>query len=354
MRILISLAEPLPPQASGGSQKVAAELADLLVRSGEKVGLAGRFSRKQRLGLAFAVRALRAGKLYHREAGLFDQFRFFRDGKGFTQVLDTFLPDVVVMNTMSAMPMANLVASRQIPLVLYWHDVEFHKLEGIPPEGAVHVANSQFTANRLEERFGLTAMVIPPLFSRIADEASSEATHDRLLFINPVPDKGLDRVIEIAQAFPDLTVEMVESWVMDQYEQKALRDRLALLPNVILTPRQRDMAPVYKRAWLLLAPSRWEEAWGRVASEAQGFGVPVLATRIGGLTESVGAGGRLFNPSAKLAVWTDAIRHLRDDQGAYDELVSATRDEAGRLEVNPDRNLQLLREIIVKTIAGTS
>ena len=352
MRILISLAEPLPPQASGGSQKVGAEVADLLARGGEDVGLAGRFSPKRRSGLAPAVRALRAGRLFHREPGPFDQFRFFRNCKGFAQVLDAFAPDVVIMNTMSAMPMANLVANRQIPLVLYWHDVEFHKLEGMPPDGAVHVANSRFTATRLEQRFGVTAVVIPPLFSRIPDDAPGEATHDRVLFINPAADKGLDRVIEIARACPDLTVEMVESWVMDRHEQKALRDRLAALPNVILTPRQRDMAPVYKRAWVLLAPSRWEEAWGRVASEAQGFGVPVLATRIGGLAESVNTGGLLFSPSAGLAAWTDSIRRLRDDRGAYDELVRATREAAGRPEIDPDRNIQSLRDVVDRTVAG--
>ena len=349
MRILISLAEPLPPQASGGSQKVAAELTNLLVRDGEHVALAGRLIPRQRSGLAPAMRALRTGKLFYRERGPFDRFRFFRGCKGFAQVLDAFVPDVVVMNTMSAMPMANLVAALEIPLVLYWHDVEFHKLEGVPPEGAVHVANSRFTAMRLEQRFGLSASVIPPLFSRIGDDALGKATHDRMLFINPVAEKGLDRVIEIARACPDLIVEIVESWAMNRQEGKALRRRLAALPNVLLTSQQRDMAPVYRRAWLLLAPSRWEEAWGRVASEAQGFDVPVLATRIGGLPESVDAGGLLFSPNAGLAAWTDSIRRLRDDRRAYDELVRVTRGVAGRPELDPRRNIQLLRDVVLRS-----
>lgn len=346
MKILIALAEPLPPQASGGSQKVASEIAGLLMRDGNKVALAGRILPKQRFGLSPTLKAIRARKLFHYEPLEISKFSFFRGVKGFSQVLDHFKPDVIVMNTMSAMPMANLAASQGIILMLYWHDVEFYKLDGFPPMGAMHIANSQFTAMRLEQRFGLAATVIPPIFSRLLDSVPDQGTHDRVLFINPVADKGLDRVLEIARACPDLVFEMVESWVTGKHEQEALRNRLAALPNVILTPRQTDMVPVYKRAWILLAPSRWEEAWGRVVSEAQSYDVPVLATRIGGLSESVNSGGLLFSPSAGPSEWVNSINHLRRNKKAYDDLVRATQTAARRPEVDPNRNIQLLRDAI--------
>lgn len=352
MRVLIALAEPLPPQASGGSQKVALEVASLLAEAGDAVALAGRFSPKQRSGWGPAIRAVRTGRLFHREPGPFDRFRFFRGGKGFAQVLDSFSPDVVLLHTMSAMPLAAIASARRLPLVLYWHDVEFHKLGGHPPQCAVHVANSGFTAGRLEQRFGLNATVVPPLFSHLPNRRRLGA-HDRLLFINPVADKGLDQVIAIARALPELTVEMVESWVMGRNERHALRTRLADLPNVILTPRQSTMAPVYERAWLLLAPSRWEEAWGRVVSEAQSYGVPVLASRIGGLPEAVGPGGLLFSPNAGPDAWIAGIQGLREDSHAYDDLVRATHAAACRPQVDPERNISLLRAAIDRAMAGS-
>ena len=68
------------------------------------------------------------------------------------------------------------------------------------------------------------------------------------------------------------------------------------------------MAREYAQARILLVPSVWEEAWGRVVTEAQLSGIPVLASAIGGLPESVGPGGILVPPGSDVEVW-DA--HLR-------------------------------------------
>jgi glycosyltransferase involved in cell wall biosynthesis len=81
----------------------------------------------------------------------------------------------------------------------------------------------------------------------------------------------------------------------------ALRSELPA--NVTLHPPTRDMRPLYARARLLLAPSQWEEAWGRVATEAQVSGIPVLASNRGGLPEAVGNGGILLPADAPGNEW---------------------------------------------------
>ena len=70
------------------------------------------------------------------------------------------------------------------------------------------------------------------------------------------------------------------------------------------------MADEYAQARLLLVPSVWEEAWGRVVTEAQLNGIPVLATAIGGLPESVGPGGILIPPGSGIEVWNAHLRKL--------------------------------------------
>ncbi len=63
------------------------------------------------------------------------------------------------------------------------------------------------------------------------------------------------------------------------------------------------MKQVYRSAKLILMPSMWEEAWGRVATEAQFSGIPVIASNRGGLPESVGPGGVLLDPDGPLEPW---------------------------------------------------
>src|SRR3546814_1677889 len=61
----------------------------------------------------------------------------------------------------------------------------------------------------------------------------------------------------------------VEGWPMNAEERAALHARVAAHSNLRLQQRTHDMREVYRRTHTLLVPSQWEEAWGRVATEAQ-------------------------------------------------------------------------------------
>ena len=78
-----------------------------------------------------------------------------------------------------------------------------------------------------------------------------------------------------------------------------LKSRIHRLANVELVERSDDMSPIYASTRVLLVPSQWEaETWGRVVSEAQFSGIPVLASDRGALPETVGAGGAIIKYDA--------------------------------------------------------
>jgi glycosyltransferase involved in cell wall biosynthesis len=77
-------------------------------------------------------------------------------------------------------------------------------------------------------------------------------------------------------------------------------------------------------------PSRYPEAWGRVAAEAVAAGIPVLGTAIGGIADAVGDGGILVDPDAGVEVWAAQLGSVWDDQRTYARL--ATRTEASGRE----------------------
>jgi glycosyltransferase involved in cell wall biosynthesis len=112
------------------------------------------------------------------------------------------------------------------------------------------------------------------------------------------------------------------------------------------------MKDIYRRAKVLLAPSRWEEAWGRVATEAQFSGIPVLASNRGGLPESVGPGGIQLDPDGPIEDWVEALRRLWFDKAFYADLSAKALAYAKRPQINPDRQIDLLLETARTAIRG--
>jgi glycosyltransferase involved in cell wall biosynthesis len=95
------------------------------------------------------------------------------------------------------------------------------------------------------------------------------------------------------------------------------------------------MRSVYRDAKLVLVPSRSPEAWGRVVSEAQLSGIPILASNYGGLPESVGRGGILIDPAASLEQWERALARMWDDEAEYERLAELARQHARRPDFQP-------------------
>jgi glycosyltransferase involved in cell wall biosynthesis len=106
------------------------------------------------------------------------------------------------------------------------------------------------------------------------------------------------------------------------------------------------MRRIYARTRILLAPSLWEEGWGRVISEAQISGIPVLASNRGGLPESVGPGGLLVAHDAPLDRWRNALSAMWDDVDVYGQLSAAAAKHSRRPAIQPDRLLDRFAAIL--------
>jgi glycosyltransferase involved in cell wall biosynthesis len=72
---------------------------------------------------------------------------------------------------------------------------------------------------------------------------------------------------------------------------------------------QHNVAPFMQAADCLVCPSLWQEAAGLVNLEASASGLPVIASRIGGIPEYIedGRTGLLFSPGNQ----RELIRHIQ-------------------------------------------
>lgn len=349
MRVLIALGEQYFPQQGGGSQGNARELAIELQRRGIYTAISCKLRRKTTFGAFSSLRMALARRPY--DDADYDGTRVIRLPRPSAQIdfaLEAVKADVVLLHGMSAMPMAHRLSDIGVPLVVYWHDVEIARMEGNPIGlKARYLANSNFTASFYESHFHIQSVVAPPLIVKERYDARSQS-REAVVFIGSGPEKGLDVALSVAALAPSIPFMFVESWLLNKADRSELIRRVRALPNAQFIPHQSDMLPIYQKARVVLAPSQWQEAWGRIASEAHINGIPVLASKIGGLPEAVGPGGILLDPHAPAEKWALTLQRLWNDQETYRHLSSAALHYSGR------RQLQVttILDQIVATLNG--
>jgi glycosyltransferase involved in cell wall biosynthesis len=255
--------------------------------------------------------------------------------------------------------MLQACAEAGMPAAIYFHGLEFEDWvrEGRAPparfKASQVVANSQFTAERLASLWGIRAEVIRPYFKRELYQTTT--SREVVTFINPVREKGVELALAIAAECPNIPFEFVQGWPLPIRDRFRLRKRLRRLPNVSLRPIAEDMRRVYQRSRLLIVPSHWErETWGRVATEAQFSGIPVIAMNVGGLPEAVGSGGVLLGREAAAEGWAQEIRRLWSCEVAYGHLSQAAARHAEREEIWPSYQVRHLLRVLDEARAHPS
>jgi glycosyltransferase involved in cell wall biosynthesis len=340
MKIVFASAHPYPPQIAGGSQSNTHEMAMELIARGHEVAVLAGLTRDGWIGKRGRLLMRLRGNSVVRDKGQgYPVYRAWFAWQAVAEMVRRERPDVAVAQSGSILRLARAFRQADVPAAIYLHNVEFDD-HGEPMEGfrdSVFLANSRFTADKYRATYGIESTIINPLFQ--SERYLVDSSRQNVLFINPHPLKGVDTALALAAACPDIPFDFVESWTLSDDQRFALQSRARELGNVAFHPRTNDMRKFYGRAKLVLVPSRWEETWGRVASEAHYSGIPVLGSRQGGLVEAVGPGGILLASDAPPADWIKALRSVWDDTALYRSLSAAALNYSNRPAL--DRKLQI-------------
>lgn len=247
-----------------------------------------------------------------------------------------FTPDVVVASSIDRISWRRLRAQLQaerIPSVLYLREDTAHahlSISNAPPD--LLLANATSLAEQAEAA-GFPCLVIPSAIETAATLVTS--TRRRVLFVNPLPSHGVERLWAVAAARADIPFVVQESWPLTQKTRAEILGQASRLSNVEFRPRTTDLRVIYRDARILLVPHRLDNR-PRVVAEAQANGIPVVATAYPGLMEAVGPGGVLVDIDAPESEWIDAIGRLWDDAAAYERLAKAASRHAARAEIDPE------------------
>jgi glycosyltransferase involved in cell wall biosynthesis len=218
----------------------------------------------------------------------------------------------------------------------YVHDAEFDPAEmrAIAALDCHLIASSGFLADKVYRATGRRAEVVYPPAELYFDTPGNP--DGVVTMINPHPVKGLDTFVEIARHLPSVNFLLQESWKLDEAALDTLNRRITNLPNVRFAHRVSDMRSVYGQTRLLIVPSRWGEGFGMVALEAQSCGIPVIASRRGGLPEAVGDGGLLIDDYLNVDAWVAAIDSVLSNAVRYSALAERARSHAASDTFSPD------------------
>ena len=307
LRLLIAQHRWWYPTAVSGADIANHEIASLMVEKGITVAVHGvmhpgdskRIKSRKYISGGVQIRLVKSDFLKH-----------------LRERIETFKPDVVLTTcpepncgTDDITRMVEAVRNAHVPVALYVHDLEstLPLFKNAKDQLDAVITNSKFMANRISELWNLPCEVVYPV-PDWRPFYSDGSNGPFITFFNPLPHKGLGIAHTLVmRRFPDRPFLFVEGFI--DPEQHGIY--LSRSGNLVHARRSPDVATIYSMSHVVIIPSQWEEPFGRVALEAMLSNVPVVASRTGGLPESVGEGGILIDDFANADRWVEAIETLR-------------------------------------------
>jgi glycosyltransferase involved in cell wall biosynthesis len=271
------------------------------------------------------------------------------------QQQETFRPDLIITSTDPSNVIISYVTNmsrvkviylaRTTMLLPFGPDAQFPSLlrtEAVRRADVV-VAVSEYLSDYIYKYSGILAVHIPIDLIASTDGISCGAFDNPFVtMINPCALKGISVFLGLADIFTEVEFAAVPTWGTTINDRVALESR----SNIRLLGPVDDIRIIFRQSKVLLVPSLWAEAWGRIALESMLYGVPVLVSARGGLPEAtmglpcvlpvtpIAAFSREFDerklrvpivPIQNMQPWRDGLAKLLTDSEYYTDISKASR-----------------------------
>jgi glycosyltransferase involved in cell wall biosynthesis len=285
-----------------------------------------------------------------------------------------FKPNLIITQLMWSDIALKLANKHSIPSIMRVCKVPIEISLAIGSEYAstAIISTSRFVKDYVSKHWKRESIIINPLVEIenyiIKKKEFSPNKNEFIFMFNPLERKGGLVFREIAKQLPSQKFGTVFGWssLKDNPDSNAFSKEYikritesegsvfdGSLPeyvnfndcsNIKIFPPEDDSKKLYEKIKLLLVPSQWEEAFGRVAIEAMANGIPVIASDVAGLRDSVGDGGILLEKD-NISKWVDEIKKLISDK-EYFELISKREKEFVKNSYSEDEILNKTKDLI--------
>lgn len=232
--------------------------------------------------------------------------------------------------------------------------------------GKMVIAISEVIGQHMVQDFGVPSHHIR-IISRSVDtskfniERPSKGAHDPLVITmigRITPLKGhpyfLKAMAQVIRNLPNVKVQLIgdaaEKRSGYKEELMLLTKRLGISTHVEFMGNRRDIPQLLSKSDCLVLSTVTQEAFGRVILEAQAAGVPVVATKVGGVSEIIDDGktGFLVAPKDISAMADAVLRVLKDPELASHFVKEARKKIENRytLKHMAEATLQVYHEAV--------
>ena len=208
---------------------------------------------------------------------------------------------------------------------------------------------SDFVGDQIVREVGVARKRVARLFNGIdvhrfqpmSDQRARMLRRTRLFGVAPehrcivyvgqlTEEKGVGDILAIQDEILRRHADVAFIWIGDGPLSGALERKLS--PRVRYLGLRNDVESLLPLADIILAPSRWHEAFCLTVAEAAAAGVPAIAARVGGVPEVVADGETgLLIPAADPAALAGAIDRLLGDDALRVSMGAAARRRAEAL-----------------------
>lgn len=308
MKIAI-LANSFPPEQTGGASRIAAWQAGILEQAGHQV-------RVWHPSIPWLTKPSIL-RLFHHLADLLPRMVLAKE-------IRNWKPDVLITHNLTGLGFATarMVQRSGVRWVHVLHDVQLFEPSGRmvhetqnawricwgglrrfslgKPNTVLSPTKWLIDQHRLYGFFsGSQQIVLPNPAPAVAFNMRMPSSKPKLFMIGSTSEKGIDLALELLERIPDAELDVVGEG-MTQGRVRFL-GRLDT-PHIMEKMRESD---------ILLVPSQIAENQPTVILEASSVGLPVIASDIGGVKETLNGAGILCAPDDTEA-WVKAVGDLRD------------------------------------------